>query len=235
MCHSSQKKAFFGRSVGALLLTGLQKAGLPALQAYLDRTGDIQTVALVAMTIVPVRFRDAAAERWIELYRGLLDRWGLSSLRAALDVARRPAQDDDSGAALTGGARLGVSAAASHIYVRCNNCEQSLSLAMMVPSKMSLRTTAGPKTGYNVARVKSCPSPKCRETLPRCVLCLLPMECTAPLGMSVATSVDAPLLQDNYYTFCTLCRHGGHCDHMLAWFAENESCPVSGCDCTCNS
>ena len=217
------------------MLTGLQKAGLPALQAYLDRTGDVQTVALVSMTVVPVRFRDPSAERWIELYRGLLDRWGLGSLRAALDVARRPAQDDDSGAALAGGARLGVSTAASHVYVRCNNCEQSLSLAMMVPSKMSLRTTAGPKTGYNVARVKSCPSPKCRETLPRCVLCLLPMECTAPLGMSVANSVDAPLLQDNYYTFCTLCRHGGHCDHMLEWFAENETCPVSGCDCACNS
>jgi hypothetical protein len=56
-----------GGSVSALLLTGLQKSGLRALEAYLDRTGDIQTVALVSMTVVPVRFRDSTAERWIEL------------------------------------------------------------------------------------------------------------------------------------------------------------------------
>lgn len=217
-------------SVEVLLLTGLQKAALPALQAYLDRTSDLQTCALVVAGLVPSRFRDATAERWVESYRALLDRWGLARLRATLDVARRgPQQEDEGGAAAL---RLGVSAAASQIYIRCNNCDQSLALAMMVPSKMSLRT-AGLKTGHAVTRVKSCPSPKCRETLPRCVLCLLPVECTAPLGQ--VTQADSVLLQDNYFSFCTLCRHGGHAEHMLAWFASNDACPVSGCECVCNA
>jgi hypothetical protein len=214
-------------SLEALLLTGLQKAALPALQAYLDRTGDVQTCALVVAGLVPSRFRDPTAERWVEVYRGLLDRWGLSRLRAGLDLARRGPQEDEG----SGPVRLGVSAAASQIYIRCNNCDQSLALAMMVPSKMSLRT-AGTKTGHSVTRVKSCPSPKCRETLPRCVLCLLPVECTAPLGQ--VTQADSVLLQDNYFTFCTLCRHGGHADHILSWFATNDACPVSGCECFCN-
>jgi hypothetical protein len=103
---------------------------------------------------------------------------------------------------------------------------------MMAPSKMSLRTT-GARTGHHVARVKACPSPKCREVLPTCVLCLLPMEATAPLAVSM-TSSDAPLLQDNFYTFCTLCRHGGHAEHLFQWFSTNPDCPVAGCGCLCS-
>ena len=202
---------------------------MPALQAYLDRTSDLQSVALICSTMVPSRFRDPLAERWIEAYRSLLDTWGLQSLRAAFDLARR--EQSEQGDTPAPALRPAGTAAPAQIYVRCNACEQSLSLAMMAPSKMSLRT-AGARAGNSVARVKACPSPKCRETLPRCVLCLLPMEASAPLSMSMS-SADSALLQDNYYTFCTLCRHGGHADHVLDWFASNDACAASGCGCNC--
>jgi hypothetical protein len=29
------------------------------------------------------------------------------------------------------------------------------------------------------------------------------------------------------------CRHGGHAHHMLGWFANQKTCPVSGCNCEC--
>ena len=33
-------------------------------------------------------------------------------------------------------------------------------------------------------------------------------------------------------SFCVLCNHGGHAQHMKTWFEENNSCP-SGCGCLC--
>lgn len=33
-------------------------------------------------------------------------------------------------------------------------------------------------------------------------------------------------------TFCPLCGHGGHAQHMSDWFAESDECP-SGCGCRC--
>jgi hypothetical protein len=94
-------------------------------------------VALLMALVVPHRFRDAIAEKWIETYRGLLDTWGLQSLRAQLDVDRRSTESLQSSSLpntpLKGKKeetlqRLGALAAPLQIYVRCNNCEQSLSL-----------------------------------------------------------------------------------------------------------
>lgn len=55
--------------VDALLLTGLGDRGVNLLQAYVDRTGDVQTAALVACFVPPSRVRRAAARRlvlWIQ-------------------------------------------------------------------------------------------------------------------------------------------------------------------------
>ena len=36
--------------------------------AYLDRTGDLQTVALLAAHVVPKRYKDRRGENWVETY-----------------------------------------------------------------------------------------------------------------------------------------------------------------------
>ncbi|EDQ90717.1 uncharacterized protein MONBRDRAFT_24366 [Monosiga brevicollis MX1] len=36
------------------------------------------------------------------------------------------------------------------------------------------------------------------------------------------------------YTLCPGCGHGGHLEHLAAWFAENNECPT-GCGCDCAS
>ena len=35
------------------------------------------------------------------------------------------------------------------------------------------------------------------------------------------------------HTLCVLCGHGGHEEHLAAWFAKSSTCPVPGCSCTC--
>ncbi len=34
------------------------------------------------------------------------------------------------------------------------------------------------------------------------------------------------------FTFCEICKHGGHLRHMVSWFSKNSFCPT-GCGCQC--
>lgn len=52
----------------------------------------------------------------------------------------------------------------------------------------------------------------CRAHTARCALCELPVR-----GLAWA---------------CPRCRHGGHLDHMVRWFAHSTACPA-GCGCLC--
>jgi hypothetical protein len=71
--------------IEGLLLTGLVvSGGVDILQAWLDRTGDIQTTATLAARM-PL---DARVERWIDSYRDLLDGWRMYHERAEFDIAR---------------------------------------------------------------------------------------------------------------------------------------------------
>jgi RING/Ubox like zinc-binding domain len=61
-----------------------------------------------------------------------------------------------------------------------------------------------------VRRVYSCPN--CRDRTILCVVCQVPVNAL--------------------YTWCQGCGHGGHLQHMRAWFADNSHCP-SGCGHEC--
>ena len=37
----------------------------------------------------------------------------------------------------------------------------------------------------------------------------------------------------NFFTWCQMCRHGGHADHISKWFEEHRECPVYSCTCKC--
>ena len=41
------------------------------------------------------------------------------------------------------------------------------------------------------------------------------------------------LMSSQWFTWCRLCRHGGHAEHLSNWFALNEKCPVAKCFCRC--
>ena len=41
------------------------------------------------------------------------------------------------------------------------------------------------------------------------------------------------LMSNQWFTWCCLCRHGGHAEHVSNWFAMNEKCPIAKCSCRC--
>jgi hypothetical protein len=110
-CAREMSKALEeGRLEGLLLFGVLSENGQNLLQSYLNRTGDIATVALVACRVTgnepstpgtPV----SGLVEWIETYRDLLDEWEMWEERASFDVGRsellrlRRSRDGSAGAA----------------------------------------------------------------------------------------------------------------------------------------
>jgi len=237
-----------------LLLTGFGQSGLNLLQSYLDTTGDLQTVALLCAQIPSNNNNgNRLATEWISHYQTLLNRWKLWEERAIFDVERMelqrqyrekrektenplsPSQND--------------SPAPPSLYVRCNYCGVSLSLASMLrlgTSHANWLTRAKP--------VLTC-CPGCKKPLPHCALCLLPFGSLNPYfelasrrsrvkndaedlvksSTSTASTVSElsciPFVE--WITWCQSCRHGFHAHHAAEWFALHSVCPVT--DCTCIS
>lgn len=169
----------FGRLDG-LLITGMNATGLRLLQTYLDLTGDIQTLALLAARLPSAHVSQVpSVGRWILLYQDILNQWQLFHERARFDVGRAQLEDvlvgianyarDPDGNDLK--AELAAPTSISippQLYVRCNFCNASLSLANL------LRLGGSHSSWLNRAKPKLTCCPSCRKPLPQCALCLLP-------------------------------------------------------------
>lgn len=135
-----------------LPLTGLVRSRetLDLLQNYLNRTYDIQTVAIISTLIYGKH--DGKIAHWNQEYRSLLDRWRLFMERVDYDMARgaiaRQQGNDIERPIRT--------------VIRCNFCQKSI----------SADGAAGYKTSQSV-RTDRCPN--CQNTWPKCCVCLLPM------------------------------------------------------------
>jgi len=186
-----------------VLLFGLGGEGLNLLQAYVDRTGDIQTAALLTsrVGVWPERARDDAnlSQEWMEGYRDLLDTCQLWHERAIFDVGRadhlsglrRMYQSRSTSNAERGGERgrtgsregdrdavikktLGMQTAPAQLYVRCNYCNTPIQLnSLRRQGRMGQSWLSRQKPVMNCC-------PECRKPLPRCYICLLPLGCLNP-------------------------------------------------------
>ena len=74
-----------------LPLFGFTSPCIFGLQRWLDRTGDIQTIAILACYFPLSRMstsEQGVLRRWIEAYRTLLDSWSMWGARVDFDVRR---------------------------------------------------------------------------------------------------------------------------------------------------
>ena len=238
-----------------LAVSGMSKDGIKILQAFVDRTSDVQTVALVVSRVLLPQ--DWVEERkicmeWVEAYRGLLNSWQMWQSRAMFDVDRADAlrriksKGSDVGAPRRIQNRRQVSRASdvdvmasipAALDARCNYCS----------SPLGFRRHEG-NTNQWLSKMKpvlSC-CPQCRKPLPRCAVCLLGLgvlnpytqltrERSRPVSRNPMNGQDdlgaLPLAE--WFTWCMNCKHGGHAHHLVGWFANHETCPVSGCECRC--
>lgn len=122
----------------------------------------------------------------------------------------------------------------AQLDARCNYCSSSLGLTRQDSHANQWLSKMKP--------VLSC-CPQCRKPLPRCAVCLLPMgvlnpycELTKDRGRrqtpdDLSSMTNMPIAE--WFTWCMRCGHGGHLNHLVGWFANHDTCPVSGCNCPC--
>lgn len=194
-----------------ILLTGTTGEGVGLLQSYLDSSEDIQTVSLIASRFFAnEQTSNPLIQYWISTYRGLLDTWGFWELRAQFDI-------------MMGNRTIPPKS----IYLLCNFCGKSISSALHEDPRM------------RSSKIIDRQCPHCRKPLPRCSLCLMHMgtpTSTAIQSASKTRSSDTQFQSkpfSSWFAWCQTCRHGGHTEHLNAWFAQYSECPVTSCDCNC--
>jgi hypothetical protein len=242
-------------NVEGLAVSGMSKDGIKILQAFVDRTSDVQTAALVVSRVLLPQ--DWVEERkicmeWVEAYRSLLNSWQMWQIRAMFDVDRADtlrrirAKGNDAAAARRVQNRRQASRATdidvmasipAGLDARCNYCSSPLGLRRHEANANQWLSKMKP--------VLSC-CPQCRKPLPRCAVCLLGLgvlnpymqltrERSRPVSRNPLNGQDdlgaLPLAE--WFTWCMNCKHGGHAHHLVGWFANHETCPVSGCECHC--
>lgn len=109
--------------IDALIITGLTPTGMNILQAYLDRTGDVQSAAILSSYVCPQRFKDKRTEKWLEAYRDLLDGFKLHHLRVGLDIERGQILHE----AIQNGDMPPEEWAPRQILIRCHYCNKPVS------------------------------------------------------------------------------------------------------------
>lgn len=202
--------------LAGMLLTGATQDGAKLLQRYLDITGDVQSVSLLAVRAFPLEIqKDPNVQNWIASYQQILDAKKLWDQRAHFDLALNTANPCEK--------------LPQQVFLSCNFCGKSISAYLQ-----GINRSRGqfPRVGPN-NKVKMSSCPNCRKPLPRCAICLVHMG-TPSTGSERGTDNKMADLS-SWFTWCQTCRHGGHAGHMTHWFDSHPECPVTGCSCKCMS
>ena len=198
-------RAIANGELEGIILTGFTPKVIDLLQAYLDRSGDLQTVCLLVSFGWPRYFDDPRLARWFAEYRQLLNSWKYFTQRARLDIARskllRPRDPRPSNIQ-------------GQVFLRCNNCKRDFSEPLQNKGK-----------GQLVRAVK--------QLRNRCIHCNHPLPlcgvCTLPLGPCLGDEIES----DRWPTFCLKCNHGYHSVHARQWLSKYDVCPMPSCTCKC--
>ncbi|KAK3770064.1 hypothetical protein RRG08_043220 [Elysia crispata] len=211
-----------------ILLTGMSEKGIDLLENYMDRTSDVQTVAIATVfSMSNIVMKDTRVLNWIEGYRDILDSWRLWHQRAQFDIVRQTFIQDHR--------------VLPQVHISCNFCPNQISNTQSLMSKDRMMIPPGanpyrgpqsrPKMPHNRPKISCCQ--KCRKALPRCAICLAHMGTLSGLGTDTSGSGVKLTEFGTWFTWCQTCRHGGHAEHLTQWFRQHTDCPVTGCTCKC--
>ncbi|KAF8634265.1 hypothetical protein AX17_004222 [Amanita inopinata Kibby_2008] len=258
----SVERATVRGDIDSLIITGLRcRAGMDILQAYVDRTGDMQSAAILGALVWPSyyaqqqspiagsttlpgksnylgygggRLLDTRPEKWLEAYRDLLDGFKLFHCRVSFDIERGQVVN---AAIHNGDVIMGHGGGSGEV-----GAGEWVPGDMMIRCRYCGKSVNGPGVGTFVQSQFGKPTvcPHCNRQLPRCSICLL------ILGIVHDTSKDTDPghspskdTTGDAIVICQTCRHGGHATHVMEWFftedgrRNHETCPVSDCDCRC--
>ena len=158
--------------VEGIIVTGLTVSGMQLLQNYVDRTGDVQTAAILGAYVHPHQLKDVRVDQWLDAYRDLLDGWKFFHHRCQLDIDRGQmlqdfTQDTD---------REPVQLVAPQILIRCNYCNQVISEPRGVNTANGVSArfhSLSTSSLLSITKMEATACPFCNRPLPRCSVCLM--------------------------------------------------------------
>lgn len=209
-----------------IILTGITPRAVDLLQSYVDRTGDIQTAALLTSYGAPRFFEDERYSQWVMSYQQLLNQWQMFKQRALFDIARTKLSKNSRGT---------VTAVTKprQVFLRCSHCNKNIF------KEVTDNSASKAKKGFATQELNSAPAskcPHCNSPLPRCAVCLLTMGEAMPDTKMDADRNNFAFSQfSHWFSFCLSCNHGMHAGHVQKWFSKHDVCPVPNCSCLCNS
>lgn len=219
-------KAVDSGSVDGIVLTGLDHHAVDLFEAYIKKTGDLQTAVLVLSFAAPRFIRDPRFDAWRESYRSQLNSWRLFIERAMFDMGSTKLSVTSSGVKTIGPVSRQVS-------IRCDKCNEPLQRESEADSMMAYSGAQGRIFGDAKS---STICPKCSSHLPRCSICDHWLGVADPNtrgGQSTEKAREDPFFW--HAEVCFTCDHMYHRGHADAWFSRHEECPVPDCECLCNS
>lgn len=213
-----------------LILTGITPRGIDLLQSYVNKTGDVQSAALVSIFGSPRYFKDSRVMEWVQTYRAMLNSWELFAMRAKFDIVRSKLSRTSTGVQT-------LEVKPRQLYLQCTNCKKNIN------SPRSEASQQGKYPQNDKPRHKyACPH--CGASLPRCAICLMPLgtanlpfviEGTQPVTNEDMGNTQRRLRLNEWFSICLMCNHGMHAGHAEEWFERHPVCPTPGCKCRCKS
>lgn len=243
-----------------ILLTGLRQNGCELIQKYLDQTNDIRTAALLAIYVCEDVIQECPyVQEWIQGYRLLLDELQLWNERAEFDIYRShinglsPHRRQMFDRQLNGNSNLFCMFCQTPLEINSNSFNQtptnfnqsSSSSIQTTPIRQNFRQSQQITSRSSASSTSNYPQApfsdvlmvcsKCRQVLPRCSICM--MSLTTYIEDASYAYEPIPdkhtLMSSQWFTWCRLCRHGGHAEHVSNWFTINQQCPIAKCLCRC--
>ncbi|KAF8346674.1 hypothetical protein F5887DRAFT_960284 [Amanita rubescens] len=254
----SVEQAITTGSIESLMLTGLRcRAGMDIIQAYVDKTGDVQSAAMLSALTWPsyyaqqqspmvasflerhgylgyaaAQILDLRPEKWVEAYRDMLDQFTLFHCRAYFDIERGQVMNNalqNEEIVMGHGGGSGEPGAGEWVPVQ-----------ILIRCRYCGKNVNGPNatsSPWQASHGKPTLCPYCNRQLPRCSICLATLGVVYD-GGNYAEDGNGPRA-DDAIVVCQACRHGGHAIHMTEWFwtedgkRNHETCAVADCDCRC--
>mmetsp|Transcript_8268 Transcript_8268/g.16762 ORF Transcript_8268/g.16762 Transcript_8268/m.16762 type:complete len:521 (-) Transcript_8268:1864-3426(-) len=224
-----------GHLAGLLLVRGDWDKCVMLLEQYIQRTGDIQTCALLAASLGAHRWCQYA-QGWLEDYRAQLDEWGLDLDRVKLDISVHD--------------KFGSEPAVREAQACCTYCRRPLTFCSKEESKPEDATPAEKARAEKaraekpkiIRRIRDYQCPLCTRRMPKCGVCQIPVQSICPdvertfrpRNPNIAL-IPPPDDLSQLMSWCMRCSHGGHFQHLTDWFVSCDVCPVTDCQCKCAS
>lgn len=214
-----------------IVCTGTQQDNFKTiLQSFLNKTNDIQTVALLSINLFNIGFSWDKFHQFYFCYKDLINQLQLYKYRNMLESEIY----DMKGHAQT--VKKEIQNENQVQYITCNQCKTSLQFRDNQKSNQH-NLTQSLLMQYDSNILDICFN--CKRATPRCCVCHHSISILNPYYQMMkrkggVTNIPDKLPLDEAIVWCQQCYHGGHYKHLRDWFSEYGICPESNCSCECN-